>query len=219
MLSPTEENYLKALLKIASEHSEAQVGTNELAAQLEVKPATVNSMLKKLKEKGLIAYEKYGKIQLTSQGQKQSVAIIRRHRLWETFLYQKLGFTWDEVHEVAEQLEHVNSPKLTELLDQFLGYPQFDPHGEPIPGVDGRLKMRDERTLSDMEIGTVCELVAVNDDSSTFLRYAQRLSFALGDVVKIKGIEAYDDMMEIEKSGETISVSRAFAMNFKVREV
>ena len=135
LLTYTEENYLKTLLKLTLESKRAEAGTNELATHLMVKPATVSDMLKKLKEKQLVDYEKYGKITLTDEGKKIGIEIIRRHRLWETFLYEKLEFTWDEVHEVAEQLEHIHSAKLVDKLDKFLNYPAFDPHGDPIPNV------------------------------------------------------------------------------------
>ena len=128
MLSHTEENYLKALFHLTSEEvsGKSEAGTNELALTLNVKPATANDMLKKLKEKKLISYEKYGKISLTPTGKKQAIQVIRKHRLWETFLYEKLEFTWDEVHEVAEQLEHIQSSKLIEKLEKFLNYPEAE---------------------------------------------------------------------------------------------
>ena len=140
MLTYTEENYLKALLKSTFENGTNKAGTNELALLLVVKPATVNHMLKKLKEKELVDYEKYGKIKLTNKGKKIALYIIRKHRLWETFLYQKLEFSWEEVHEVAEQLEHIQSEKLVDKLDKFLDYPEFDPHGDPIHIIKTEIK-------------------------------------------------------------------------------
>ncbi|MCH5599394.1 metal-dependent transcriptional regulator [Niabella ginsengisoli] len=132
---------MKTLFYITEEtQHKTGAGTNELAANLDVKPATANDMLKKLKEKKLIVYEKYKKITLTELGKRQAIEIIRKHRLWETFLYEKLQFTWDEVHEVAEQLEHIHSPKLIAQLEKFLGYPEFDPHGDAIPNAQGVLK-------------------------------------------------------------------------------
>jgi DtxR family transcriptional regulator, Mn-dependent transcriptional regulator len=129
-----EENYIKALFHISYDNDKFRVvGTNELAHHLGVKPATANNMLKKLKEKKYLSYEKYGKISLTSTGKKSALLLVRKHRLWETFLYEKLDFTWDEVHEVAEELEHINSEKLIEKLDKLLNFPKFDPHGDPIP--------------------------------------------------------------------------------------
>ncbi len=169
MLSQTEENYLKALLKIAFSNVNTEVGTNELATLLTVKPATVSDMLKKLKEKELVDYEKYGKITLTTEGRKNAIEVLRKHRLWETFLYEKFEFTWDEVHEVAEQLEHIQSAKLIDMLDKFLDYPEFDPHGDPIPNKKGEIKVHFKKTLSDVEVGNSCKMVAVKDNSSSFL--------------------------------------------------
>lgn len=137
-LSYTEENYLKGLFKLTIELGDKEeAGTNEIAAHLGVKPASVNDMLKKLKDKKLIQYERYGKSSLTKEGKKRAIEIVRKHRLWETFLHEKLAFNWDEVHEVAEQLEHIQSKKLIDKLDQFLEYPSIDPHGDPIPNAKG----------------------------------------------------------------------------------
>ncbi len=144
-LSYTEENYLKNIFKITSDNGRDEVGTNELAFYLTVKPGTVNEMLKKLKVKGLVQYEKYGKTRLTKQGYSNAVDIVRKHRLWETFLYEKMDFSWDEVHEVAEELEHINSKKLIRQLEKFLGYPEFDPHGDPIPNEKGIFKKESKK--------------------------------------------------------------------------
>ena len=127
-------------------------------------------MLKKLKEKELVDYEKYGKITLTKTGRKKALDIIRKHRLWETFLYEKLEFSWDEVHEVAEQLEHIQSEKLVDKLEKLLEYPDFDPHGDPIPNKKGEIKVQVKKTLSDVAVGSSCQMVAVKDDSSSFLQ-------------------------------------------------
>jgi DtxR family Mn-dependent transcriptional regulator len=142
MLSFTEENYLKALWHLTMDNThKGDAGTNELAAHLNVKPATSNDMLKKLKEKKLVDYKKYGKSSLTNKGKKLAIEVVRKHRLWETFLYEKLEFTWDEVHEVAEQLEHIQSQKLVDKLDKFLNYPYFDPHGDVIPNAKGEMRV------------------------------------------------------------------------------
>src|SRR5688500_1611165 len=141
MLSNTEENYLKAIYHLSESGSKA-VLTNEIAEAISTKAASVTDMIKKLSAKNLIAYEKYYGVELTTPGKTEALLIIRKHRLWETFLVQKLGFTWDEVHEVAEQLEHIQSSLLIEKLDEFLGYPKMDPHGEPIPDNNGKLKIQ-----------------------------------------------------------------------------
>ncbi|MGN6541901.1 MAG: metal-dependent transcriptional regulator [Ginsengibacter sp.] len=214
ILSQTEENYLKTLFHLTSEKSEA--GTNELAAHLNVKPATANDMLKKLKEKKLIAYEKYGKISLTTLGKKQAIQIIRKHRLWETFLYEKLNFTWDEVHDVAEQLEHINSPKLIEQLEMFLGYPEFDPHGDAIPNTKGELKLHVRKTLSQVAVGKTCKLVAVKDNSASFLQYVVKVGLGLSSKMKVVSRQNFDGTMEIEVNGLKSVVSQKFAENIYV---
>jgi DtxR family Mn-dependent transcriptional regulator len=220
MLSQTEENYLKALFHITEEAQEKSgAGTNELAATLDVKPATANDMLKKLKEKKLIIYEKFKKITLTEPGKKQAINIIRKHRLWETFLYEKLQFTWDEVHEVAEQLEHIHSPKLIAQLEKFLGYPEFDPHGDAIPNAQGVLKRSVRYTLSQVEIGKTCKLVAVRDNSASFLQFVVKVGLGLSSKIKIISRQEFDGSMEIDVRGKKSIVSQKFADNIFVSVV
>ncbi|RTL47305.1 MAG: metal-dependent transcriptional regulator [Hydrotalea sp. AMD] len=217
MLSQTEENYLKALFHITSESSDkSEAGTNELAAMLNVKPATANDMLKKLKEKKLINYEKYGKISLTASGKKQAIEIVRKHRLWETFLYEKFEFTWDEVHEVAEQLEHIHSPKLIEKLDKFLDYPEFDPHGDAIPNAKGELKFQVRKNLSQVAVGKTCKLIAVKDNTASFLQYVVKVGLGLSSKIKVVSRQEFDGTMEIEVNGKKSSVSQKFAENLYV---
>jgi len=216
MLSHTEENYLKGLLKIAVDHTTEEVGTNELATALSVKPATVNDMLKKLKEKEFVEYEKYGKIRLTTAGRKNAVAVIRKHRLWETFLYEKLHFSWDEVHEVAEQLEHIQSEKLVDKLDMFLDFPQFDPHGDPIPNKEGELLAPFKKTLSEVTVGSYCKMVAVKDNSAPFLQYVAKVGLGINDQIHVLSKQDYDALMLIEVNGVKSSVSEKFAENIFV---
>lgn len=217
MLSFTEENYLKALLQLSLEEgSNNEAGTNEVAAYLGVKPATTTAMLKKLKEKGLIAYERYGKITLTAEGRKNAISVLRKHRLWETFLYEKMEFTWDEVHEVAEQLEHIQSPKLVNKLDKFLGYPEFDPHGDPIPNAAGELKPVFRKTLSGVAAGSSCVMVAVKDNSAPFLQYVVQVGLGINNKIKVLARQPYDAMMEIEVNGKQYAVSQKFADNIYV---
>jgi DtxR family Mn-dependent transcriptional regulator len=216
MLSYTEENYLKALFKITFGSGSNEAGTNELASLLVVKPATVNDMLKKLKEKELVDYEKYGKITLTIKGKKIALEIIRKHRLWETFLYQKLEFSWDEVHEVAEQLEHIQSGKLIDKLDKFLDYPEFDPHGDPIPNKKGEIKVQYKKTLSEISVGKSCKMVAVKDNSSPFLQYVVKVGLGINNEIKVLSIQDYDSMMVIEINGQQSTVSQKFAENIFV---
>jgi len=216
MLSYTEENYLKALFKLGLENGGETAGTNELAAQLSVKPASVTDMLKKLKEKKLIEYEKYGKISLTQQGKRHAVEVLRKHRLWETFLYEKLEFTWDEVHEVAEQLEHIQSGKLVEKLDKFLGYPEFDPHGDPIPNDKGELRVRYKKTLAQVEPGYLCRMVAVKDNSVSFLQYVAELGLSLNSTIQVISRQDFDGQMQIEVNKKVSVVSSKFAENIFV---
>ncbi len=216
MLSSTEENYLKSLLKLTLDKEIEEVGTNELALHLAVKPATANDMLKKLKEKDLVDYEKYGKIKLTKYGKINALTIIRKHRLWETFLYQKLDFTWDEVHEVAEQLEHIQSKKLIEKLDKFLNFPEFDPHGDPIPNINGEFKIQFKKTLSEVEVGNKCKMVAVKDNSSTFLQYVVNVGLGLNTKINVISKQAYDSITVIEVNGKKSTVSKKFTENIFV---
>lgn len=216
LLSYTEENYLKALLKITFDSNTDEVGTNELAISLNVKPATANDMLKKLKEKELVSYEKYGKITLTKVGKGNAIDIIRKHRLWETFLFKKLDFSWDEVHEVAEQLEHIQSQKLIDKLDKFLDFPEFDPHGDPIPNYKGELKVQFKKTLSDVAVGSSCKMVAVRDNSSSFLQYVVTVGLGINNEILVVSRQAYDDIMVIEVNGVRSSVSQKFAENIFV---
>jgi DtxR family transcriptional regulator, Mn-dependent transcriptional regulator len=216
MLSFTEENYIKALLKITLDNEVEEVGTNELANQLDVKPATVTDMLKKLKEKKLIAYEKYGKITLNESGKKQALEILRKHRLWETFLFQKLDFSWDEVHEVAEQLEHIQSIKLINKLDKFLDFPEYDPHGDPIPNEKGEMKSKYNTTLSEISIGKQCEMVAVKVNDTIFLQYVDDIGLYLGCKILIKDLKEYDSLMQIEFDGKLVNVTQKFSDNIFV---
>lgn len=217
MLTQTEENYLKALFQLTFEiEGKVDAGTNELAAILNLKPATVNDMLKKLKEKFLVNYEKYGKITLTKEGKTLAVQIIRKHRLWETFLYQKLNFAWDEVHEVAEQLEHIQSQKLVEQLEIFLDFPEVDPHGDIIPNAKGEMKPVHRKTLLDIPIGKTCKLVAVKDNSSSFLQYIVKLGLGLSSSIKVIERQEFDGSLEIEINQLKSSISKKVAENLFV---
>lgn len=216
MLSYTEENYLKALLKLTLENELSEAGTNELAVLLAVKPATVNDMLKKLKDKELVNYAKYGKITLTASGRVSALAVLRKHRLWETFLFEKLSFSWHEVHEVAEQLEHIQSEKLVSQLDEFLGFPKFDPHGEPIPDYKGNVEQFSSQSLSDASVGSICKMVAVKDNSGDFLQYVDQVGLSINCSFQVISRQQYDDLMVIEVNGIQSVVSRKFAENILV---
>lgn len=217
MLSFTEENYLKALLHLTMEiEDKTDAGTNELAFYLGVKPATATDMLKKLKEKKLIDYEKYGKISLSASGRKKAIDILRKHRLWETFLYEKLEFTWDEVHEVAEQLEHIQSAKLIDKLDKFLGFPEFDPHGDAIPTAKGELKQSFKKTLFEVNTGSSCRMVAVKDNTAAFLQYVSQLNLGIDTSIKVLSRQSFDGSMEILIREKKLMVSQKFAENILI---
>ena len=221
MLSYTEENYLKALLKLSFQNEDKpEAGTNEMAAYLGVKPATATDMLKKLKDKELVTYKKYGKILLTESGKKSGIAILRKHRLWETFLYEKLDFSWDEVHEVAEQLEHIQSAKLVNKLEEFLNFPEFDPHGDPIPKANGEIPLLEKTLLSELEIGTSGKVAAVKDTSTLFLQYLEKLNITIGTQLKVIDIVPFDGSLnlQIEKE-EPRSVSMKFAESLFVQRI
>ena len=217
MRSITEENYLKALLQLQlNKGNEVGAGTNELAEYLSIKPATANDMLKKLKEKGWVDYKKYGKIFLTTTGKNIAVDILRRHRLWETFLYEKLSFTWDEVHEVAEQLEHIQSVKLIDKIDEMLNFPEFDPHGEIIPDRNGRLQVHFKKTLDEIAVGENCKMVSVNDNTTAFLQYVVKVGLGLNNTIKVVSKQSFDDTIEIAVNGTRSNVSQRFAKNIFV---
>ncbi|SEK66869.1 metal-dependent transcriptional regulator [Parapedobacter koreensis] len=214
MLSDTEENYLKALLRITGEHGGAgETGTNQLAGKLNVRPATATDMLKKLKEKQLVNYEKYGKISLTDTGRDLAIAIIRKHRLWETFLFDKLGFSWDEVHDIAEQLEHIKSEKLVEQLDKFLGFPQFDPHGDAIPTADGDYINEARLTLAEACVGKHYTIVAVKDNSPSFLQYVSQIGIRINSQVAVLQQYEFDHSMMLAIDNSRINISDKVAQN------
>ena len=203
MLSFTEENYLKALVQLTIfEEGVTEVGVNRLAEYLGVKPATVSDMVRKLKKKALVNYERYGKISLTEEGRFLGMMVIRRHRLWETFLQQKLDFSWDEVHELAEDLEHIHSKKLINRLDAFLDHPEFDPHGDAIPNREGEILIPFRRTLNDGESGKRYKIIAVKDNSSEFLKYLDKLGIAINDEATIINKESFDELITIRFNGK-----------------
>lgn len=211
-LSQTEENYLKALFHLSEENNSKEgVGTNDLANHLEIKPASVNDLLKRLKAKDLVDYHKYGKIHLTSEGRKAAVLIVRKHRLWETFLFEKLDFSWDEVHEVAEQLEHIKSPKLIAKLEEFLDYPTHDPHGDVIPNVKGEFQPSHSKTLAEVTPKTTCKVSAVKDDSADFLQYIATIGLKLHQEVEVIQINPFDLSLEIQIDGTTRNISKKVA--------
>ncbi len=196
MISFTEENYLKAIYKLIEPEGEA-VTTNAIAEKLNTKAASVTDMLKKLSDKKLINYQKYQGVTLSSKGKRVALNITRKHRLWEMFLVEKLNFKWDEVHDVAEQLEHINSNKLIEQIDKFLNFPKVDPHGDPIPDTKGKLNVPKSHLLSTFNKNDVCTMTGVVDHSSSFLQYLDKSGIALGNEIKIKGRIEFDRSLQI----------------------
>ncbi len=218
LLSQTEENYLKAIYALTREGEETETSTNAIAEKVSTKPSTVTDMLRKLKEKSLIEYEKYKKVGLTRDGEKAALQIVRKHRLWEVFLYEKLAFSWDEVHEVAEQLEHIQSPKLIDRLDQYLGSPEFDPHGDPIPTANGELRKIYTVTLAETPVGNSCKVMAVKDGSTDFLKYLAQLKLELGTELKVIDHVPFDGSMIIQiGKSKKIMVSQKIAENIMVK--
>lgn len=196
MNSFTEENYIKAIYKLL-ENEEKTVSTNAIADKMHTKAASVTDMLKKLAAKKLINYQKYQGVSLTGKGEKIALNIIRKHRLWEMFLVEKFNFKWDEVHDVAEQLEHIHSDKLIEELDKFLDYPKADPHGDPIPDANGKLQVKRSKTLSQFKVNDVCVMTGVVDHSPSFLQYLDKNGLTLGMEIKINEIVEFDRSLHI----------------------
>jgi len=197
MLSTAEENYLKAVYKLSVDNVEA-VNTNAIATEMNTAPASVTDMLKKLSDKELVKYQRYKGVHLTDKGYSHAVQLIRKHRLWEVFLVDKLEFSWDEVHEVAEQLEHINSAKLVDRLDKFLQFPTVDPHGDPIPQKNGTIPMRKQFPLSQIKVGGKCVIVGVTEDSSIFLQHLNKLSLSLGTPLKIVEQMPFDGSIQVK---------------------
>lgn len=221
MATFTEENYLKAIYKLAERSGKPDVSTNALAEVLQTRAASVSDMLRRLAEKGTVRYEKYRGVRLTDAGRAVAVLTIRRHRLWEVFLVEKLGFSWDEVHEVAEEMEHLNSPLLTERLDDFLGHPAVDPHGDPIPSADGHFRPRPEaqRPLAEVAPGPepVC-VAGLLDTNARFLQHLDRLGLRPGTVVIVLERFDYDGTLRVrvdDSPTETV-VSRETAQKVLV---
>jgi len=195
-LTTAEENYLKAIYHL-SDGGTKSVSTNDVSAEMKTKPASVSDMLRKLGDKEVIEYRKYYGVNITEDGKKRALQTIRKHRLWEVFLVDKLQFAWDEVHEVAEQLEHIQSPLLIQRMDEFLNYPKFDPHGDPIPDEYGDVRARPRLALNEMDIDQSGQIVAVKDSSAAFLKYLDKVGAYIGARIKILDKVEFDGSMEI----------------------
>ncbi|MBT8320356.1 MAG: metal-dependent transcriptional regulator [Eudoraea sp.] len=215
-MTQSEENYLKAVYHL-EKMNPGFIATNAIAEEMQTKPSSVTDMVKKLSEKGLLHYKKYQGVSLSSSGAKKALSIIRKHRLWETFLVEKLNFTWDEVHEVAEQLEHVESDKLVDQLDLFLSFPKVDPHGDPIPDKNGELVEEHSKVLSKLPVNSSCVCVGVKDSSPSFLKYLDKNGIALGNRMQILEKEEFDNSIHIQIQDRRLHLSHLIASNLYVK--
>jgi DtxR family transcriptional regulator, Mn-dependent transcriptional regulator len=216
MQSQTEENYLKAIYKLAEKQG-GKVNTNALAEKLNTKASSVTDMIKRLADKQLVDYEKYQGVGLTKKGEAIAIQIIRKHRLWEYFLVHKLGFKWDKVHEIAEELEHIYSEELIDKLDAFLGCPQYDPHGDPIPNKEGKFTKHQSFQLDLAQQGDKVLITGVIDHSPNFLQYLEQHGLELGTLLEIKTIADFDKSIALVLNGEKdIFVSHQVAKNLLV---
>lgn len=201
MNSLTEENYLKALFALSNNNGEVNV--NDLSKHLDIKMPTVTSMMKKLAAKKLVHYESYKPLRLTEKGRKEAALIVRKHRLTEMYLVEKMGFGWAEVHEIAEQIEHIQSPDFFERMDAILGYPKIDPHGSPIPDKKGKMVWREYTRLSDCKEGETVKLSAVINTANEFLKFLNGRELSLGLKIKIKSVETFDRSMVVSYAKHT----------------
>jgi len=217
MFTLSEENYLKAIYHLES-GSEKGISTNAIAKSLETKASSATDMIKKLSEKEVVLYKKYQGVTLTDFGKKTAANIVRKHRLWEVFLLERLNFSWDEVHEVAEQLEHIKSPKLINQLDALLGFPTHDPHGDPIPDKDGNVNAVDKILLANLTKNESGVCVGVHDSSSEFLRFLDKKGITLGKEITVLEKEDFDDSLLIEIDAEKLSISKKIANNLYIQK-
>ncbi|SDZ79014.1 iron (metal) dependent repressor, DtxR family [Bizionia paragorgiae] len=218
MITLTEENYIKAIYHLGK-YGKEMVNTNAIAEALDTKASSVTDMVKKLSEKGYLNYKKYQGVILTEKGKDVAVNIVRKHRLWEVFLVEKLNFTWDEVHEVAEHLEHIRSEKLINELEAFLEFPMYDPHGDPIPDRHGNFKNIDKVALAQSEVGKVYTCVGVKDTSSKFLKYLDSNNIGLGTIIEVLYKEPFDNSVKIKLNAAEMVVSQNVAKNLFLKEV
>jgi len=206
MNSLTEENYLKALYHLVNENDEVSV--NDLSRQLNIKMPSVNSMIKKFADKKWVKYESYKPIKLTESGKKEASLIVRKHRLTEMFLVEKMGFGWENVHEIAEQLEHIHSDIFFDKMDEILNYPKIDPHGEPIPDKDGNIIQPDLKKLSKCKENDTVELASVTTSSEEFLNFLNKRNLSLGTIIKVLQKEDFDQSIKVFYNGQEENFSK-----------
>jgi DtxR family Mn-dependent transcriptional regulator len=212
----TEENYLKAIFRI-SQNADVKITPTAIAEMLKNNPASVIDMIKKLSDKKLIDYDKREGVKLTESGLNDAIQIVRKHRLWEVFLLEKLNYNWDEIHDIAEELEHIQDNTLADRLDKFLGFPEYDPHGDPIPKANGKVPKSFSVTLANVKDGTTCRVAAVKDTSSTFLQYLLKLNIGIGTSIRLVEKIPFDNSLIISIGGkENTTVSQKFGENILV---
>tara|TARA_B100000902_G_scaffold398894_1_gene467412 strand:+ start:1349 stop:2005 length:657 start_codon:yes stop_codon:yes gene_type:complete len=216
MITRSEENYLKTIFSVYMQ-TQSNVSTNEIAKFLDTSPASVTEMIKKLQEKNLVVYEKYNGVMLSDDGKNKAISIIRKHRLWETFLVKKLDFSWSEVHDVAEQLEHIKSEKLTDKLDHLLNYPKYDPHGDPIPSKKGVFKFQERISIFEMDINEEGVIMGVSLDNRDFLDYLTKLKISIGTKVKVIEQIKFDQSMKIKFDSKIEHISKEIAENILIK--
>jgi len=209
-----EENYLKSIYHLS--YNSINVSTNQIAALLNTKAASVTDMLKKLADKELINYTRYQGVSLTPTGENVAIHIIRKHRLWEYFLVEKLHFKWDEVHEMAEEMEHISSKELIDRLDKFMGYPKHDPHGDPIPDSDGHFKAHELKPISSFSVNQTGIISGVRDHTAAFLQYLEKQQLTIGKKIKVTEVIDYDSSMIIQVENKGITISREVADNLLI---
>ena len=214
----SEENYLKTIYHLTTS-SDTEISTNAIAEMMVTKASSVTDMLKKLAEKGLVNYKKYQGVSLTENGKLAAKMIVRKHRLWEVFLVKKLDFSWDEVHDIAEQLEHIKSEKLINKLDDFLGNPTEDPHGDSIPDAKGKILKIEKLLLSELNENQIGICVGVKDSSAEFLKYLDKNKIALGINIKVNAIEAFDLSLNVKINEINFIISNKIAENIFVKIV
>ncbi|WP_027075481.1 metal-dependent transcriptional regulator [Maribacter antarcticus] len=215
MFTQSEENYLKAIFHL-QEEEEGGISTSSLSEKLNTKAASVTEMIKRLADKELVDYQKYYGVKLTDTGRNHALLIIRKHRLWEYFLVERLNFNWDEVHDVAEQLEHIKSPKLVEELDAFLGRPEYDPHGDPIPDAKGNLPEYPKKKLSQLKTGDYGICKGFNDNSSAFLQFVAKQKIGLDTTIKVINIESFDQSMTVLADKKEVLLSKTATDNIYI---
>lgn len=216
-MTHSEENYLKTIYHLSKNTSSKGVSTNAIAQELQAKPSSVTDMLKKLADKGWVKYTKYQGVSLAPQGQQQALSVVRKHRLWELFLVEKLGFSWSEVHEVAEQLEHIQSQKLIDQIDALLGFPTADPHGHPIPSARGELPQEKNVLLCEISKGAVVQCVGVKNASREFLQYLDSVQIGIGQSMEVVQILPFDHSFELKIGERIVRISPLATQNIYVR--